>query len=881
MKAAAEGSPSRSLSRRARISSWISAAVAALWSLIALLAPLSAATLAASVPTPAAAQTSAQGWCTVVGPGTHECFGSPIEACQRQWQVYNPNKTFLGTKDSETWYIKFCDWTPEGGPGSGFVDFRCDTYGDTSQFPGVCSVGNGFASRPAACQCRLTTKHPIDLVTGAKLFSDLDYETATGLQLTRQYASSFGFSTVNLQFEPLGLANWQYDFQIEMQIVGGWPTPSRLVVALPRGELYSFERLSTGAMVPYEGNGQGPQTDYRLSFVGAWPSDLNSITTASSQWLLRDRDETQWEITTFPNHVNGKFTVGRPTKMTDRNGRTITFQYDTSGKLSSMADAYGNTIGFTWNATSHPTLKEAILPGGYKLAYSYWNDIRLTDVKIYDAANVLLDQRTYEYADTRFQRSVTGILDKDGVKRWSATYDDRGRAISSSGPGGVEATTVSYASTTTRVVTNALGQQTTYTLVSDGNSARPSSEAAAATANVPAMTQSKGYNSSKVMNSTTDYEGRVTQYTYDDPRVLPTQIVEASGTPQARTTTVVWDSNVRQPVVVTTPTLKTEVNLVAAGSGAPPPPPPPTTTAHRYWRIKIIDAAGVSGSTYYANLATVQLFEAAAGGDQALGTTATSSTSVSATYAADKGNDGDVASYASLTNGASPPPFADMWWQADFGASPKLIKAAAISAPTTDAGATPVNFRVEWSDDAVTWSQQWAVIGQYAWHKAETRLFVDPTYSYSGSFWGAHSYWRLLATERTGGGGSYSAAELQYRASPGGANQASGGTPTASSQYSTSWAPTKAHDGLTTTAWDSGTAGSTIAWIQYQFTAPVSVGEIRWTARSDAYPHLSPTGGLVLYSDDGTSWRPAFTLKKPSGWTAGQTFDFADPAYVP
>lgn len=740
-------------------------------------------------------------------------------------------------------------------------------------------IASPISTRAAVCQCALTTEHPIELTTGAKRFAEVDYASATGLRLRRVYSSNFGYSITGLKVEPLGLANWLYDFQIELQFGDNWPGTPYMAVVEPWGAVFDFQRASDGTITPLLGAGDGPQLEYRLSFIGAWPSDLNTLLYASSQFLFRDAENVQWEITTFPNHVDGHYTIGRPTKMTDAVGRAITFQYDAGGNLASMTDAYGNTISFTWYAGHHPMLQEVDLPGGEKLTYDYFDQIRLVDMKHYDAANTLIDQRSYVYDDADYPRNITEILDRDGITRWTVTYDDYGRATSSAGPGGANGTAVSYPTTTTRVVTNPLGQQTTYTLFVDGRDARLSTVAAAATANVPAMSRAIGY-TSQVMTSETDFEGRTTQYTNNNPQGLPTQIVEASGTQQARTTDIEWDGHTRLPAVITTPTLKAEVDYVSA-SGSGGPPPPPTTTTHRYWRLRIINAGGVSSTSYYANMAEVQMFEGAGMVDLASSATAASSRANSPTYGANKANDGNLSTLVSLLNGVDGPPFDNMYWSADFGAAtPRLIKAVSVTAPLSNSVSAPIEFAVEWSDDNVTWSEQWHVSSQLNWHEGETRLFTQPGYSYTGSFWGAHLYWRLLGTEHwSSSSGTVSSAELQYRATPGGVNQALGGTPTAQNYIASAYAPVKAHDGLITTEWVANSAPET--WIQYQFTSAVPLAEFRWTARSDGYPQESPTAGVVLYSDNGTSWHPAFSFKKSAAWTSGESFNFTDANYVP
>jgi YD repeat-containing protein len=59
--------------------------------------------------------------------------------------------------------------------------------------------------------------------------------------------------------------------------------------------------------------------------------------------------------------------------------------------------------------------------------------------------------------------------------------------------------------------------------------------------------QSQTYDTAGFPQSTTDFNGRVTNYTYDDLRGLETQRIDASGTSSARTTNTTWNPNFRVP----------------------------------------------------------------------------------------------------------------------------------------------------------------------------------------------------------------------------------------------------------------------------------------------------------------------------------------------
>lgn len=110
----------------------------------------------------------------------------------------------------------------------------------------------------------------------------------------------------------------------------------------------------------------------------------------------------------------------------------------------------------------------------------------------------------------------------------------------------------------------------------------------------------------------------------------------------------------------------------------------------------------------------------------------------------------------------------------------------------------------------------------------------------------SHTYWRLTFTHS-----SYTKlAEIEMRATAGGADQCSGGTPSASTTYSSNTAD-KAFDNNTGTYWESG-ASSGPHWVQYQFASPVDVQEVMVRAGNANTEHYSQI--KLSYSDDGSTW---------------------------
>ena len=209
------------------------------------------------------------------------------------------------------------------------------------------------------------------------------------------------------------------------------------------------------------------------------------------------------------------------------------------------------------------------LPGNRKIIYVYekaggddsafTQPDRLSQVQ-YKEGTVVQDQVTYQYADSNNPYSVTSILDKNGVLRWSVTYNAAtGHALTSSGPGGAFASTVSYqaiGANFSRTVTNALGKNAVYNYSRDATTGyiNLTSIVGQASAHCPRSTSSLTYDSNGFVASSIDEEGRETRFTRNG-RGLPTDITEAYGTSITRHTTIQWGTQNNIPTQVAMPGL--------------------------------------------------------------------------------------------------------------------------------------------------------------------------------------------------------------------------------------------------------------------------------------------------------------------------------------
>lgn len=153
-----------------------------------------------------------------------------------------------------------------------------------------------------------------------------------------------------------------------------------------------------------------------------------------------------------------------------------------------------------------------------------------------------------------------------------------------------------------------------------------------------------------------------------------------------------------------------------------------------------------------------------------------------------------------------------------------------------------------------------------------------PTISYAGNYVAPDSptstQWRLLFPSGTTTNNPTTSIdveiyEVEMRATSGGADQCTGGTASASSEFSGSFVASRAFDNNTGTQWASTNAGNNGSWLQYTFASAVAVNEV--TVKGN--PSTGPTS-LRLQYYDGSTWQTYIESAGPLSWSSGETKTF-------
>jgi len=566
-------------------------------------------------------------WRTVVAAGTHELFGTAVDACLRQYEIYAPNQSkFRGVIERDQFDEKLCDWctTSEGcGIGSnptlvllschnadGSFNREWHANGHKLIAPGIC-VPKPQRPAPMTCGPNETAGNPTVLKSGTKVEFATDFATYDGLlRLDRTYRNNFGTAGTYKTQNPLGY-NWRFGFEWNLTLNRSFKFNRTVDILAPDGAAYSYKINSDGSSSPTSSQ---VTRDIDVKLISPAVLDTQAVIDNGAEIEIRDRDGNSILVELYAPKSGAKFATSRVKKITSRDGYELSFSYPDANtyQLTSIVDSYGRALSFNWHTRANPrsygkhqyvnndagaivplAVESVDLPDGSKVQYSYtpydpsaWPASstsssgldqyqpykRLEKVEQLDTAGQVVDSTSYLH-DGLASRSyyLNGITGHDGVRLSTYAYDGYGRVTLSEHVGGNNKTTFSYGkrvegSTTYYVTTatNALGKVTEYKYKDIFNKGfRLEKVDGQASTNCVASNSAYAY-SGNFVSKITDEEGYETRFSRDS-NGRPTKITRAYGTADSAVTDLVWNNDVNKPSQIETEQLQTDYVYNAVG----------------------------------------------------------------------------------------------------------------------------------------------------------------------------------------------------------------------------------------------------------------------------------------------------------------------------
>lgn len=325
--------------------------------------------------------------------------------------------------------------------------------------------------------------------------------------------------------------NWRLSFEYFLQV-----GPSKVFVGMmdghtlfaPNGEVINFTPL-----------GVGSSSEYLLSNSDSFEYVLHAPTYSI---YFDDEGRPQRMSTSELDYIEFSYNDNKITSIRHNGGDEIFISYVSN---QPYLITYGDVaVNIDWVFTElGGILSEVDLQNYWYLSSS--SSYPLTSKITYSSAVGDINKiRRFEYSDTRFPTSITAIYDYDPLVGEEEQlyaefrYDDDGRAVYSSLRDGIDEVQVAYPDDDTRVVTNALGRDTTYTFDSVEGVRRLIDITGAAGQNCQLQNTSFTYHSNG-RKATAIKEGIVTSYPDSDTSGAT---IEAVGTDVEKKKYIVKDT---------------------------------------------------------------------------------------------------------------------------------------------------------------------------------------------------------------------------------------------------------------------------------------------------------------------------------------------------
>jgi YD repeat-containing protein len=293
--------------------------------------------------------------------------------------------------------------------------FGCVSSGNWSL---ACQVMNPNCTPEPVCQhCAINgptsnASNPITLGTGNTFISEVDVKVpgiGGGLSLTRTWNSLWPGLAGGQQGGIFG-PNWRSTFEERIYL----GTDRYMKYMRGDGEIWSFGY--TGPAL--EGTTWQPAGPFTES-VGLKMAPLQSTLTFANG-----------EVHTFDP------STGNLLSITDRNANVTQLAYDSSNRLATVTDPASRHLYFNYPNGSSFLVSSVTSDFGISLSYSYDTQGRLIQVTKPDQTTV-----NFTYNSQSF---ITSVTDSNGKVLESHTYDAGGRGLTGARAGGAEAVTVIY-----------------------------------------------------------------------------------------------------------------------------------------------------------------------------------------------------------------------------------------------------------------------------------------------------------------------------------------------------------------------------------------------------------------------------------------------------
>jgi YD repeat-containing protein len=355
-----------------------------------------------------------------------------------------------------------------------------------------------------------------------------------------------------------GSNGWESDRDVAETLIpvlaADGSTVQEWVVATPAGDREHYD--STGVLLSIEHTSGG---SHRYTYSDGTTNDSNISRLPQSSPVCSN---TQSGRTVGAGHI---------LCITDDWGRQLNFEYDAKDRVSTIISPNGERYAYAYDgasggcavystgnqACSAGNLTSVTYPDGKSRLYHY------NEKSLINSGTACANMPAAGTGQLPFLTTLTGLTDENGARYAKWGYNCSKQVISSEHAGGVEKVTVSYGGRATD------GSQAVTVTSNTGTSASPTTivrnyhyflllgttknDSVDKRCNGCGDFASRAYDTRGNVVSSTDWNGKLTQYFYEPVRNLEIKRIEAKGSTVERTISTVWHPAFELPVQVWEP----------------------------------------------------------------------------------------------------------------------------------------------------------------------------------------------------------------------------------------------------------------------------------------------------------------------------------------
>jgi len=277
------------------------------------------------------------------------------------------------------------------------------------------------------CKKNKMASNPVVIATGEKVEDVLDFSFPgiSKIQLIRNYRSN-NIVTKNFATSKLG-RGWSHNYDKNISFYSDSVTGDNYAVANRLGGKAFYLKKPPLSLK------WNSASDTRIKF--------NNFTT-------------HYELETNNDVVEHYDLSGKLIVMVYKNNYQIDLTYNDVNHLITVTDNVGNSLTFIYDTSNR--LSSVTKNSGEKIVYTYLNGMLDT---VTNADNTFM---SYIYDDLNQPNLLTGIIDAQGNRYATWSYDSTGRTLSGEHAGGIEKVSFSYNTDGSRTIKNSLNVSTTY-----------------------------------------------------------------------------------------------------------------------------------------------------------------------------------------------------------------------------------------------------------------------------------------------------------------------------------------------------------------------------------------------------------------------------------